>query len=83
MLDTKPLKKKTKSRFIFDSRWSKVQECENMIKKIWNRLVTGSRMFKVPEKLKWCKIELIKWRKEQNKNARKEVEQIKKEICRK
>lgn len=32
VLDTKPQRVKTKARFIFDSRWTKLAECEDIIK---------------------------------------------------
>lgn len=33
LLDSKPQRTKTKSRFIFESRWVKMQDCEKMIEK--------------------------------------------------
>lgn len=33
-------------------------------------------MFKVKQKLKWCKHSFIKWRKEKNHNSRKEIDII-------
>lgn len=46
----------------------------------WRKPVEGSRMFKVKQKLKWCKHSFIKWRKEKHYNARKEIEIIQQEI---
>lgn len=60
ILDTKQQRKKTKARFIFDSKRTKMQDWEEMIKKTWNRTVNGSRMFRVHQKLKWHKLEYIK-----------------------
>lgn len=76
ILDTKPQRVKTKARFIFDSRWTKLAKCEEIIKTEWNKLVSGSRMFTVQQKLKRCKIRFIEWRKGQKGNAKKEIDLI-------
>lgn len=53
-----------------------MQDCEEWIREIWERLVTGSRMFRVYQKLKWCKLECIKRRKQKSINASQELQQI-------
>lgn len=80
VLDSKPRRKKTQARFIFEASWIKEQGCEERVKGIWQRSVIGSRMFKVQQKLKWCKSSFIKWRKERTCNARKEIDIIQKEM---
>lgn len=35
-------------------------------------------MYKVKQKLKWCKHRFIKWRKEQKENAKEEIDMIQK-----
>lgn len=45
-----------------------------MVKVVWNRI------YKVKQKLKWCKHSFIKWRKKQKGNARDEIEMIQKEM---
>lgn len=52
LLDSKPQRTKTKSRFIFESRWVQMQDSEGLIKAEWSSPVTGSRMYQVPQKLK-------------------------------
>lgn len=66
--------------FIFYSKWTKIQECEDIIEEEWNKPVNGSRMFRVQQKLKWCKLRFIKWSKERRENARKELGMIHKEM---
>lgn len=56
MLDTHPHQTKLKSRFIYDSRWSKLNGCTEVIQDNWNKQVTGSRMFKFQSKLIMCQI---------------------------
>lgn len=68
---------KNKARFIFDSRWAKTEEAEDLVKEIWNQLVNGSRMFKVQQKkLKKCKVRFIKWRKSHKRNTKADIELI-------
>lgn len=52
ILDTQPQRVKTSVRFIFDSRWTKLPECEEIIKKEWQKPACGSRIFSVQQKLK-------------------------------
>lgn len=78
--DSNPLRNKTKARFIFENRWTKMQETEEMIKDVWDQQKIGSRMFKVQQKLKCCKQKFIKWRKEENGNSRKEIELIQRKM---
>lgn len=66
--------------FFFYSKWTKIQECEDIIEEEWNKPVNGSRMFRVQQKLKWCKLRFIKWSKERRENARKELGLIHKEM---
>lgn len=80
ILDTQPLRVKTKARFIFDSRWTTMADCEELTKEEWEKPVGGSRMFSVQRKLKSCKIRFIEWRKGQQGNARKEIEVTVKEM---
>lgn len=60
LLDTKPVRTKTRGRFIWQERWGIEAEHEELMKEIWSRHVEGSRMFKIKQKLEWCKIESIK-----------------------
>lgn len=65
-LDSKPIITKTKARFIWEVGWAKEHVQEEMVKEVWNQEVDDTRSFKVKQKLKWCKNNLIKWRKEKN-----------------
>lgn len=67
ILDLKPQRVKTRARFIFYSSWTKEPESEELIQKAWGRNVQGSRMFKVKQKLKWCKKTTIDGRKKRNR----------------
>lgn len=80
LLDTNPLRQKTKGNFIFYAKWIKEQESEDIVKEVWKRPVEGSRMYKVQKRWKWCKLSFIQWRKKQTGNARVEIEIIQEEI---
>lgn len=70
VLDTKPQRSKIKSRFIFDVRRPEEQECEELVKEYWNKPVAGSRMYKVQQNIKWCKLGYIRWKKRNKKECR-------------
>lgn len=79
-LDTRPQRKKTKSRFIFENRWTAYQVCETLVKEAWATSFSGSRMYQVCQKLKGCKFKFLQWRKAQKHNARQEVEMLQQEM---
>lgn len=70
LLNTKPLRNKTKSRFIFEEKWTKMQKTTKLIKEVWEQQIHGSRMFKLQQKLKSCKHSLIKQRKKRKKELK-------------
>lgn len=80
VLDTNPQRTKTRARFIFDSKWTQLPKCEEMVKTEWDKPVQGSSMFRVKQKLKLCKNSLIKWRKTHNRNASMTIESIQQEM---
>lgn len=45
ILDTQPLRRKTKSRFIFESQWIKDQTCDKLVQEAWPTVGRASRMF--------------------------------------
>lgn len=80
ILDTQPLRRNTKSRFIFESQWIKNQTCDKLVQEAWSTVGRASRMFQVKQKLKCYKLSLLKWKREQRKNDRLKIELIQKEI---
>lgn len=79
-MDSNPRRAKTRARFIFESRWINEPGCEKRVKEVWQRPVIGFRMFKVKQKLKWCKHSFIEWRKEKSGNTKQEIELLKKKM---
>lgn len=80
LLDTDPQRVKTKARFIFYSRWTKIQGAEELVRDTWKQSVNGSKMFKVQKKLKLCKLNFIKWGKTNKRNAMEQIGLIQKEM---
>lgn len=76
VLDSKPPVVKGKNRFIYDSRWSKMQNCTDQIQESWNITVEGSRMYKFHKRLQHCRNGLVEWRKKENTNAKIQIQQI-------
>lgn len=80
ILDTKPQQQETKTRFIFDHKWSKMNRCDEVIQNSWNVQVEGSRMFKFHKNVKQCRKGLLEWRKKESTNPRIQIECIKGEM---
>lgn len=80
ILDSRPRRIRTRARFLYDSTWTKEPDCEDRVRDVWKRTVEGSWMFKVKQKLKWCKHGFIQWRKENKSNHSREIEHIKQEM---
>jgi exonuclease III len=56
---------KRKKIFRFEAMWTKEEQCRGVIGKAWSEDTReGSRMFKVTEKLKKCRVSLIAWSQE-------------------
>lgn len=47
LLDSNPIRNKTKARFIFEARWTKRQECEELVKEVWNQQFKVAKMYNV------------------------------------
>lgn len=77
LLDSKPQQQRQKSRFLYDSRWSKIPGCEESIQASWDQHVAGSRMFRFHCKVKNARAGLLAWRKKETTNSRKQIEDIK------
>lgn len=59
LLDTNPVNHDRRSRFHFDNRWvHKVMS--NMVREAWEKDSEGSRMYKIVQKIKFCKRALLK-----------------------
>lgn len=55
---------KKRERFYFDKRWVRKPEAKEVIRSEWEPDCIDSPMFKVANKTKRCRMELIKWNKQ-------------------
>lgn len=46
VLNSKPSRLKTRSRFIFKTKWTKGQKCDDLIKKLWKNQWKGQECSK-------------------------------------
>lgn len=52
VLDPNTQQSRSKTRFIFHSRWRQIQECEEIIKQVWEAPFQGSNMYRMQQKIK-------------------------------
>ena len=80
VLDTNPVGKRWKKRFMFDRRWLLNKKIKEVIGNAWEEQQHGSKLYKVQCKIKKVRVELLSWSKRRFCNAKKLVEKVKKEI---
>ncbi|KAM2667956.1 hypothetical protein EV2_019583 [Malus domestica] len=67
-------------KFSFDGRWSKTNECRELVVGEWKDKISGSHAYRFYEKIKTLRKSLKLWYKENSKNSKKKVEHLKAEI---
>ncbi|XP_071914103.1 uncharacterized protein [Coffea arabica] len=80
ILDTTPVAKQRKRRFMFDKRWLMQEGVRDVVREAWDRDQQGSRLYKVQCKIKQVRVNLLNWSRTLNMNAKQNIEQIKREI---
>ncbi|XP_071932920.1 uncharacterized protein [Coffea arabica] len=81
LVDTKPaMGKRWKKRFMFDRNWFQHKEVGNIVKLAWNTSCIRSRFFKFQFKIKQCRVALLRWNKQKERNFGKIILQTKKEM---
>lgn len=63
-------------RFYFDKRWIRDEE----IRASWDPECISSPMFRVVYKIKKCRMELIKWNRQQESNFAIKIQKLKREM---
>ncbi|XP_071906010.1 uncharacterized protein [Coffea arabica] len=71
ILDTMPGARTKRKKFFFDKRWIQREGIKEVVKKTWEEDVRGSRMFRVVNKIKRCRVALLKWRNGFIENSKK------------
>ncbi|CAN6584292.1 unnamed protein product [Malus baccata var. baccata] len=80
LLTTKKSEEWRGNRFMYDARWSKQEECRNIITKDWGWEGQGSHAFRFCEKLKLVSMSLKGWYREKGRNSKKTIDKLKGEL---
>ncbi|KAM2763440.1 hypothetical protein PS2_015047 [Malus domestica] len=67
-------------QFSFDGRWSKSEECRNLVGEDWRVQIYGSHAYRFCEKLKYLRRSLKAWYKGRGRNSLKLIQHLKEEI---
>ncbi|XP_027122271.2 uncharacterized protein [Coffea arabica] len=80
VLDTEKERKKWKKRFQFDKRWLQHDGIQEVVKEAWNTPCEGTRWFKVKQKIRNCRVELLKWSSSKKGNSMERIKWCKNQI---
>lgn len=80
LLDTTPMVRKWRKRFIFDPRWGKEERCKEVVHGCWQKHFRGSKGCQVFEKLKHVRMGILRWRKREGCNNMQRVQLLKQEL---
>ncbi|XP_071921866.1 uncharacterized protein [Coffea arabica] len=80
VLDTQKVRKKWKKRFQFDKRWLQQDGIKEVVKEAWNIPCDGTRWFKVKQKIRNCRVELLKWSSSKKGNSMERIKWCKNQI---
>ncbi|CAN6698380.1 unnamed protein product [Malus baccata var. baccata] len=80
LLSTDKVSKWRGRQFSFDGRWSKSEECRNLVGEDWRVKINGSHAYRLCEKLKLLRKSLTVWYKGRGRNSLKQIQQLKDEI---
>uniref|UniRef100_A0A2N9I4S0 Reverse transcriptase zinc-binding domain-containing protein n=1 Tax=Fagus sylvatica TaxID=28930 RepID=A0A2N9I4S0_FAGSY len=61
-------------RFRFENAWVKDPSCENVIAKAWGSSCEGTRMYKVCQKIKECRVRLLQWNRTRGSGRTKSIQ---------
>ncbi|KAM1612549.1 hypothetical protein ACFX1R_002073 [Malus domestica] len=79
-LSTEKVKAWRGRKFSYDARWSKMEECRQLVVEEWKDKHGGSHAFRFFEKLKALRHRLKDWYRGRGRNSKKVIEQLKEEI---
>ncbi|KAM2044525.1 hypothetical protein ACFX1T_008833 [Malus domestica] len=80
LLTTKKSEEWRGKRFTYDARWSKSDDCRNLVARDWAGNVRGSHAFRLSEKLKTVSRSLKRWYRENGRNTKKTIDRLKGEL---
>lgn len=74
LLDCDFVQRQIKKRFRFDNRWLANTDCKLLIESFWKTATQGSWWFQINEKIKICRVELLKWKGTTRLNSSKNID---------
>ncbi|CAN6698982.1 unnamed protein product [Malus baccata var. baccata] len=80
VLSTDNVPKGKGRQFSYDGRWSKSEDCRNLVGNDWRTQINGSHAYRFCGKLKHLRGSLIAWYKGSGRNSVKRIQQLKEEI---
>ncbi|CAN6573468.1 unnamed protein product [Malus baccata var. baccata] len=80
VLSTEKLLVRRGRMFSYDARWSKLDECRELVAQEWDDHLGGSHAFRICEKLKLLRKRLKVWYHGRGRNSKKAIDKLKDEI---
>ena len=65
---------KNSKRFRFENAWVKDPLCENVIAQAWASSFEGTKMFRVSQKIKACRVPLLQWNRARGSGRSKSIQ---------
>ncbi|KAL0367154.1 UNVERIFIED_CONTAM: hypothetical protein Sradi_3605500 [Sesamum radiatum] len=70
-----------KKRFCFEAMWFRSPHCENVIRSAWGSVDASNPNLAVWEKIKNCRIELLKWERIDFENMKRRIKETEERIA--
>lgn len=67
-------------KFMYDDRWSRMQECRDLVSEEWRNASNGSHAFRFCEKMKSLRRRVKVWYRGNGRNSKKMIQKLKEEI---
>ncbi|KAM1555078.1 hypothetical protein PS1_007619 [Malus domestica] len=80
LMSTEKIKTRIGRKFSFDGRWSKLDECQELVAGEWGANPEGSHAFRFCFKLKMLRRTLKEWYKGRGRNSKNSIDRLKNEI---
>jgi hypothetical protein len=75
-----PGRKKKNRQFRFDHTWVHEENCEEVIAEAWSSSYSGTPMFCLNQKIKQCRLQLLKWSQSQLRPTPRNIESKKRQL---
>ncbi|XP_072084677.1 uncharacterized protein [Arachis hypogaea] len=76
ILETNPTNEQSKRRFQFQEKWCAVEDVRKIVQEAWRIEIEGSPMYKLAQKLKYCRHQIVAWQRSSKSNFKKVMVEI-------